>query len=465
MMRAKLAMAAAALALGGAPAAAMDPAAVKAQIDGVLATTYPHLEALYKDIHSHPELAFHETRTAARLAQEMRDLGFTVTEQVGGTGLVAVYRNGFGPVVLVRTELDALPIEEKTGLPYASRVQTEWSDPRGVMLMPNPTSGRAPRAAAPARLTFVAHSCGHDSHMAAWVGTAQALIRLKSQWRGTLLFVGQPAEETVSGARAMLADGLFTRFPKPDFAFGAHVGPLPAGAVILKDGATTSAVDNLAVTLLGRGGHGAAPSSAIDPIVIGAHFVSDVQTIISREKDAVAPGVITVGSFQAGTQANIIPDHADLKLTLRSTSPEVRAQLLSGVLRTAKAAADMAGAPTPEIDQTSGTGAVINDSSLAAKLAPALRRAFGKDFTFGAAQSAPVTASDDFSEFVAAGVPSAYFSIGATTAAMAADYKARNMPMPANHSPYYYPAPEPAIRTGVEVLSLAVMTAAPPPRP
>lgn len=293
----------------------LDVPAAKARIEASLAKTYPDLERIYKDIHAHPELAFQENRTATLLATRMRQLGFTVTEHVGKTGIVAVLRNGPGPTVLVRTELDALPVEEKTGLPYASTVQTTGAD------------GKA---------TFVAHACGHDSHMAWWIGTAEALLAMKDQWRGTLLFVAQPAEEIVAGAKAMLADGLFTKFPKPDYGFAAHVDPSPIGTVVVKQGVVTSASDTILITFKGVGAHGSMPDKSIDPIIEGAHFVNDVQTVISREKDPQKFGVVTVGSFQAGTVANIISDHADLQLTLRSYDPDVRKVLNDGVVTTAK---------------------------------------------------------------------------------------------------------------------------------
>jgi amidohydrolase len=323
-------------------ALASDAAATRAAIDAALAKDYPHLRAIYEDIHRNPELGFAETRTAAMLAKEMRSLGFAVNEKVGGTGIVAIYRNGPGPAVMVRTELDALPMEEKSGLPYASRAQTIWEE----------------------KPTFVAHACGHDSHMAMWVGAARALIAIKGQWSGTLMFIGQPAEEGLRGAKAMLDDGLFTRFPKPDVGFAAHVNPTAAGTFSIKEGLLTSASDAVEITFKGRGGHGSRPSATIDPVVIAARFITDVQTVISREKDAAEFGVITVGSIQAGTVANIIPDEARLKLTLRSYSPQVRSVLLAGVQRIARASADMANAPAPDIKVGAGANPVINDAVL-----------------------------------------------------------------------------------------------------
>jgi hippurate hydrolase len=422
------------------PLPVFDVAAANRRIDAILDRDYPHLDSIYKDIHTHPELAFQENRTAALLAGEMRKLGFTVTEHVGKTGIVAIYRNGSGPTVLVRTELDALPMEEKTGLSYASHAQQ--------LLDGKPS--------------FVDHSCGHDSHMAWWLGTAETLLALKDQWHGTLVFIGQPAEEIISGAKAMLADGLFTRFPKPDFAFAAHVGPSTYGTVSIKDGAVSSASDSIDIVFHGRGAHGSMPDKSIDPVVMGANFVTAVQDVISRQKDPQAFGVVTVGSFQAGTVENIIPDHAELKLTLRSFSPAVRTALIDGVDRTAQAVAAMAGAPAPEVTHVHGTAAVHNDSRLAAAANSLLTGVLGDKLTFIPATEPGFTASEDFSEFVDAGVPSLFFGIGGDDPAMLADYKAQGKPVPVNHSPYFAPVPEPTIRTGVKVLTLAVLMVASP---
>jgi hippurate hydrolase len=412
-----------------------DVAAAKQRIDAVLDKNYPQLDKLYKDIHAHPEVAFQENRTAALLASEMRKLGFQVTEHVGQTGIVALYRNGAGPTVMVRTELDALPMEEKTGLPYASRATQVVGG----------------------KTTFVAHSCGHDSHMAWWLGTAEALLAMKDRWHGTVMFIGQPAEEAAGGAKAMLADGLLTRFPKPTYGFAAHVMPLPFNTVTIKDGAVTSAADTVTIVFNGRGAHGSMPDKGIDPIVMGAHFVSDVQTIISREKDPQAFGVITVGTFHAGTANNIIPDTAELKLTLRSYSPDVRKLLVEGVERTAKASAAMANAPAPTITRQEGVGSVVNDSALAARAASVLTSALGDEAIFVPRSAPGWTASEDYSEFIEAGVPSVFFGIGGYDPKMIADYKARGVPVPVNHSPLFAPVPEPSIRTGVTVLTLAVL--------
>ena len=413
-----------------------DVAAARQRIDSVLDKDYPHLEDIYKDLHSHPEVAMQENRTATLLAAEMRKLGFTVTEHVGKTGIVAIYRNGPGPTVLVRTELDALPMEEKTGLPYASRAQQTVNG----------------------RTTFVAHMCGHDSHMAWWVGTAEALLAMRDQWHGTLMFVGQPAEEAIGGAKAMLADGVFSRFGKPNFGFAAHVTISPVGTVTIKDGVVSSASDSVEIVFNGRGAGGSNPHMSIDPIVMGAHFVTDVQTIISREKDPQQFGVVTVGVFQAGTVNNIIPDSATLKLTLRSYSPEIRQLLRNGVERTANGVASMANAPAPTITDVRSTAPMVNDSALSAKSTALMQTALGKDaVTFVPAYMPGSTASDDYSEFVNAGVPSVFFDIGGEDPKLLADYKARGEPVPENHSPFFKIVPERAIRTGVTVLTLAVL--------
>ncbi|HWU78065.1 MAG TPA: amidohydrolase [Rhodanobacter sp.] len=424
---------------GGAPIApSFDVAAARARIDANVDKNYPQLDALYKDIHAHPELGFQENRTAALLAAKMRKLGFTVTEHVGKTGIVAIYKNGPGKTMLIRTELDALPMEEKTGLPWASHAQQTLDG----------------------KQTYVAHSCGHDIHMAWWVGTAEALLAMKDQWHGTLMFIGQPSEETVGGAKAMLADGLFTRWSRPDYGFAAHVTPAPTGTVTVKEGPLTAASDEIDITFHGRGAHGAMPDKSIDPIVMGAHFVSDVQSVISREKAPGTFGVVTVGAFQAGTVDNIIPDHADLKLTLRSHDDKTRKLLIDGVTRTARAVAAMAGAPVPTIDHPSGANAVHNDIGLADRAAGVLQAALGKDASFVPASTPGIEASEDFSEFIAAGVPSVFFWIGGDDPAMLAKYKAEGKPVPVNHSPYFAPVPDPTIKRGVETLTLSVLMVA-----
>jgi amidohydrolase len=414
--------------------AELDVAALKSAIEASVEADYPKLDGLYKDIHAHPEIAFQEVKTAAKLAAEMRALGFEVTEKIGKTGLVAIYKNGEGPTIMVRTELDALPMEEKTGLAYASHDKTIWND----------------------RETFVAHSCGHDIHMASWIGTAKTLVGLKDKWRGTLMFVAQPAEETVSGAKAMLADGLFTRFKKPDFAFALHDGPFGYGYVDYRVGIGSSNSDGLAIKFHGRGGHGAAPQRTIDPVMIAARFIVDVQSVISREKDPTEFGVVSIGSINGGTAENIIPDDVTLLGTIRTFKPEVRAKMLAGIERTAKAAAAMSDAPAPEIRIVEGAKAVMNDAAVVETAAKVLKVAFGDKLQ----TSPPGTPSEDFSEFVDAGVPSMFFNIGVyEPERVAAAENGSGPQLPSNHSPLFAPVPKPTIETGIEAMTLAVLSA------
>jgi hippurate hydrolase len=414
--------------------AELDVIGLKSAISASLQSDYPKLDALYKDIHAHPEIAFQEVKTAAKLAAEMRAIGFEVTEKVGGTGLVAIYRNGDGPTIMVRTELDALPMEEKTGLDYASRDKTTWNG----------------------REVFVAHSCGHDIHMASWVGTAKTLIGLKDQWRGTLMFIAQPAEEIVSGAKAMLADGLFTRFPKPDFGFALHDGPFGYGTLSYRVGIGSSNADGLSIKFRGRGGHGAAPQLTIDPVMIAARFIVDVQSVISREKDPTEFGVVSIGSINGGTALNIIPDDVTMTGTIRSFKPEVRAKMLAGIERTAKAAAAMSDAPPPDILIAEGTKAVMNDPAVVATAEKVLKAAFGEKIRV----TPPGTPSEDFSEYVNAGVPSMFFNIGVYEPERVAAARDGTGPqLPPNHSPLFAPVPKPTIETGVTAMTLAVLGA------
>jgi hippurate hydrolase len=334
---------------------------------------------------------------------------------------------------MVRTELDALPMEEKTGLPYASRDKTIWQG----------------------RETFVTHSCGHDIHMASWVGTAKTLVGLKDQWKGTLMFIAQPAEEVVAGARAMLADGLFTRFPKPDAGFALHAGAFPYGFVGYRVGVGSSNEDGLYIKFKGRGGHGAIPQATIDPVMMASRFVVDVQSVISREKDPTEFGVVSIGSLRAGTAGNIIPDEAVLLGTIRTFKPNVRAKIHDGIERTAKAVAAMANAPAPDIRIGEGIKAVINDAAVVATAEKVLKAAFGDKFR----ATPPGTASEDFSEYVNAGVPSMFFNIGVYDPEHVAAARDGGPPLPINHSPLFAPVPKPTIQTGVTAMTLAVLSA------
>lgn len=418
--------------MSAAPARAIDVPASLISIDRELDVRYPHLELLYKDIHRFPELGLEETRTAALLATEMRALGFSVTEHVGQTGLVAVYRNGPGPTVMVRTELDALPVEEKTGLVYASHVHIVKG---GVSI-------------------GVGHMCGHDLHMAAWVGTAQVLLALKQSWHGTLMFIAQPAEESqdAHGARRMIDDRLFARFGKPDYGFALHAAPAPAGLVFYGPGVATSNADTFTIRFKGRGGHGADPSATVDPVLEAGRFIVDVQSVVSREKPPGAFGVVTVGQITGGSAPNVIPDDASVSGTIRSYDPQVRAKLIDGVKRTAQAIGAMAAAPEPEIVfSDDAAAAVYNDPALAARTGAVFKQAFGSQAIVPPGANA---ASEDFSAFIAAGVPSQFFGIGVLDPALFAD-GGKNVP--SNHSPYFAPVPKPSIRRGVEAMSLAVM--------
>src|SRR5208282_3376673 len=337
------------------PCFAQNPMSFK-EVDAV----YPAAHSLYIDLHQNPELSSHETQTASKLAARLRSLGYEVTEGVGGTGVVAILKNGAGPTVMLRTELDALPVEEKTGLPYASKVHAKDDSGRDVAVM---------------------HACGHDLHMAALVGTAAIMAHSKPSWHGTLMLIGQPAEETISGARRMIDDGLFTRFPKPAVGVALHVSnDLPAGQAGITPGIYNTNADSLRITIYGKGGHGSAPQTAIDPIVIAARTILALQTITSREVKPGEVAVITVGYIQAGTKNNIIPDHAELGITVRSYKPEIRKQMLAAIERIARAEANAGGAPQePKIEHYEATDAVYNDPALARRLQGVLESALGKD--------------------------------------------------------------------------------------
>lgn len=383
---------------------------------------------LYLDLHEHPELSSHETQTAAKLASHLRSLGYDVTEHVGGTGIVAVMKNGDGPTILLRTELDALPVPEKTGLPYASKVVAKDDAGKEVPVM---------------------HACGHDVHMASLVGTAQVMAETKSTWHGTLVLIGQPAEETISGAKAMLADGLMTKFPKPDALVALHVGNgLPAGKVGYTAGYISSNADSLKITIFGKGAHGAQPQNSIDPIVLGAKIVLALQTIPSREVRPGEPVVVTVGYFQAGLKNNIIPDEAKLGLTVRTYDPAVRKHVLASIERIVKGEAEAAGVTKlPEITHDEATDAVYNDPALAKAMTAVLIKALGKD---NVEQEPPSMTSEDFSFFVEQGVPGFYFSLGGANPQKWAEAKASGEKLPSNHSPLFAPDAKPAIETGIE---------------
>jgi len=392
-----------------------------------LETVYPEARALYLDLHQSPELSSHETRTATKLASQLRSLGYEVTEHVGVTGIVAILKNGPGPTVMLRTELDALPVEEKTGLSYASKVRTKDDAGHDVP---------------------VAHACGHDLHMAAIVGTGAIMSHSRNTWHGTWILIGQPAEETISGAERMIADGLFKRFPRPDVAVALHVeNLLPAGKVGITPGIFDTNADSIRITIFGKGGHGASPHTTVDPIVIAARTILTLQTIPSREVKPGELAVITVGYIQAGTKNNIIPDQAEMGLTVRTRKAAVRQQVLAAIARIAKAEAEAAGAPRePSIEHYEGTDAVFNEPGLAQRLRSPLEAALGKD---NVTAEEPHMGSEDFSRFVEQGIPGFYFSLGGADPEKYAQANAAGTTLPSNHSPLFAPDLDPALYTAV----------------
>ncbi|MDB6088357.1 MAG: amidohydrolase [Gammaproteobacteria bacterium] len=409
---------------------AQSVAAIATEVDAV----YPQSEGLYLDLHRNPELSFHEEKTAAKLAAGLRGLGYTVTTGVGHTGVVGILKNGDGPVVMLRTELDALPVEEKTGLPYASTVRTK--DDNGVDV-------------------GVMHACGHDVHMSSWMGTARIMASTRARWRGTLMLIGQPAEEGGGGARAMLADGLFTRFPRPDYAVAVHDDARdPAGIIGYHAGAILSNANTVKITIYGRGGHGARPESTVDPIVIAARTVLALQTIVSREISPFDPAVVTVGSIHGGTKANIIPSEVNLELTVRSLTDAVREHLLSAIHRIVNAEAAAAGAPRePRVEVTDGGYALVNDPAMTQRVAVALVRELGPEKV---QDRPPEMVSEDFSEFQRLGVPTLMLRIGAVERTKYDAAMKSGAALPSLHSALFAPDHEPTMKAAIaaEVITL-----------
>ncbi|HSO24050.1 MAG TPA: amidohydrolase [Chondromyces sp.] len=424
------------LALFGTPiAAGQDPArAVAEDYEASLAE-------LFMELHSHPELSFLEHRTAARLAAELRAAGVEVTEGVGGTGVVGMLRNGDGPLVLVRADMDALPLREATGLPYASTVTQV--DITGV---------EQP----------VMHACGHDVHVTSMVGTARRLVAMKESWSGTVMFVGQPAEERVGGARAMLEDGLYERFGVPDYALAFHVSAgEPAGRVMISGGMIASSADSVDITVYGIGAHGASPHEGKDPVYIAAQIVVALQSLVSREIPPLEPGVVTVGSIHGGTKHNIIPDEVRLQLTVRADSQETRDTLLAGIERIALGVARTAGMPEdrlPKVElSTEGTPPTVNDEALAARIRAAFVRDLGADAVYERKREG--MGAEDFAYFVMTGdrVPGAYFSVGGTSQSDLDAEAAGGPAVPSHHSPFFRIEPEPSITMGVRAMTVAVL--------
>ena len=418
--------------MGANPLRGQTSPSTPAEIDAL----YPDLAALYQDLHRNPELGFQETRTAATLAARLRSLGYEVTTGVGGTGIVAILRNGQGPTAMLRTELDALPVQEKTGAPFASTATARNAAGQPVPVM---------------------HACGHDLHMAAWAGTAAWMVNHRQLWNGTLMLVGQPAEETVGGAVAMLKDGLFQRFPKPDFVLGLHDDDtLPSGTIGYHPGFFRAAMAAPVITIFGRGGHGAMPHNTIDPVVMAARTVLTLQTIVARENNPLDPVVVTVGSIHGGTQGNIIPDQVRLELSVRTFSEDVRQRVLASIARIAKAEALAAGAPREPLVEFANAGAtaVFNDPALTNRVASALRTAMGAQRVVDI--PAKMT-SEDFSEYGRAGVPSVLLHIGAVSPAALADARRTGIPVPAPHSSEWLPELEPTLKAAVQAETTALI--------
>jgi amidohydrolase len=424
------------------------PAMAQQSLDGMLDREIAQLVSTYKALHAAPELSHHEEKTAAFLAAQLRALGFTVTERVGkyaqpewtSYGVVAVLKNGAGPTVLVRTELDALPVEEKTGLPYASTVKTKNDAGQDVSVM---------------------HACGHDIHMTSLLGTAKMLAALKDQWHGTLVMIGQPAEETVNGARAMLADGLYSRFPKPDFALALHdSADVEAGKITYWPGYAMASSTSVDLVIRGLGGHGARPEATKDPVVIAAQTVLALQTIVSREKSALDPAVITVGSIHGGTKRNIIPDEVTLQLTIRTYKEEVRQSILASIERIAKGMALAAGvpadrAPILKVIESENAPSTYNDPELSERIAAAIGRTIGKDNVI---KTEPLMVSEDFGRLsLDHQIPAFMFWLGAVEPSRVEAARKSGKTLPSLHSSLFEPLPEPTLRTGIKAMTTAVL--------
>jgi hippurate hydrolase len=402
----------------------------------------------YKMLHASPELSHREEKTSAFIAKELRALGYTVTERIGkyerpewvGYGVVAVMQNGAGPTLLLRTDMDALPVNEQTGLSYASIVKTKNDAGQDVSVM---------------------HACGHDIHMTTMLGSAKLLASLKDQWRGTLVLLGQPAEETIDGARAMLRDGLYSRFPKPDFAFALHdSSELEAGKVGYTPGYSLASSTSVDIKIRGVGGHGSKPDNAKDPIVLASQIILALQTIVSRENSPLDPAVVTVGSIHGGTRYNIIPDEVNLQLTVRAYKDEVGRKLLASIERITKGTAVAAGVPEGreplvKISETEVTAATYNDPALTERLASVFAKALGPE---NVVKQSPIMGSEDFGYLgLNQQIPASMFWLGAVDPAKARQSRETGAPLPSLHSALFAPVPEPTLRTGVKAMTLAVL--------
>jgi hippurate hydrolase len=412
-----------------------------ATLDEAIRADLPLLMNVYRDMHANPELSMQEVRTPAKMATEMRKLGFEVTEHVGKSGLIAVLRNGPGPVLMLRADMDALPVKEQTGLAFASKA-----------------IGKLPDGSP----TPVMHACGHDTHIAAWLGTARRLAALKDQWSGTLVMNLQSGEETGEGARAMLGDGLYTRFPKPNYVLAFHDSAiLPAGVIGLTPGYTTASVDNVDITVRGVGGHGASPQSTKDPIVLASRIVVALQTLVSREKNPLDPAVLTVGSFQGGNKHNVIPDEAKLQLTVRTYKPEVRKLLLDGIARVARGEAISAGVPDDRmplvtIREDQHTPATLNSEKFANRTLELFSRHFGADRT---TVLQPFMVGEDVGRYWLndPSVEGTLFWIGGVPKAKWDAAGGDTTKLPSLHSPFWAPDAETVITTATEAMTVAAV--------
>ncbi len=413
---------------------------IAADLQSITAGELPSLVALYKDLHANPELSLHEEQTAARVAKELRNAGFEVTEKVGGHGLVGVLKNGDGPVILMRTDLDALPVKEQTGVPYASTKIAKDDLGREVSVM---------------------HACGHDIHMSCFVGTARVLSQLRKQWSGTVVMIGQPAEERILGARLMLRAGLFSRFPKPDKAVALHcAADLPHGSVGIMEGYAMANVDTLEIIVRGVGSHGSMPHLGKDPILLASHLVVALQSIVSREVKPGDPAVVTVGSIHGGTKANIIPDEVRLQLTVRSYKAETRDLLIASIKRITASLAEAAGMPSGKMPEVivseERTSSLYNTPDFTREVRRSLEAAVGTDHVVVVE---PTMGAEDFAEFgiTKEKVPLCMFRLGTQPPGVVAEAKAKGITLPSLHSPFFKPEPEPTIRTGVEAMGSVLL--------
>lgn len=404
--------------------------------DQYIEEIYPSLERLYKHLHQNPELSLQEKETSARLAKELRALGFEVTENIGGYGIVGMLHNGDGPVLMIRTDMDALPLEEKTGLEYAS-------EKRGVT--------------ADGKETYIMQACGHDVHMSVFIGTAKMLTQFKDQWQGTLLMLGQPAEENGLGAYNMIEDGLFSKFPIPDYAIALHDTPnLPAGSIGYKAGPLMAGVDMMNVTVYGEGGHGAAPHMTIDPVVMSAQMIQAYQTIVSRRIAPTDPAVVTVGSIHGGSVHNIIPDEVTMQLTLRYYAPEIRETLISNIKKISEHIARSAGMPDDKLPsywiREPYTPPLINDEELTDLMVSVFKREFEENKIV---EIEAEMIGEDFSRYGIQDQPIPYsmFFLGATDPEVFQRAKQTDKEIPGLHSPFFAPKREPTIKTGVKAMS------------